>query len=117
MYLPAPYIIPGTGTEPDGTCVPDMGVHAIDPTSPELDPNAPQPFTETLILGYHAGKLAFLEPMVTQQYLKDRNEFTLDVPMPQSLGKSTMWPSKLSMRFDAAANEYMNELYDFQFVD
>lgn len=114
MYLPAPYIIPGTGTEPNGTCVPNMGVHAVNPTSPELNPDEPQPFTETLILGYHAGKLAFLEPMVTQQFLKERKAFMIDVPAPQSLGRSATWPSKLSMRFDADANEYVIELYEFK---
>jgi hypothetical protein len=109
--LPSPYIIPGTGLEPGGTCVPQMGVHAIDPTSPELNGS---PFTETLILGYHEGLPAFIEPMVTQSYFASHASYTRAIPLPALIGRDTRWPTSLVVSYDADADSYT--IYVSQFV-
>ncbi|MCC6747713.1 MAG: hypothetical protein IT371_08660 [Deltaproteobacteria bacterium] len=109
--IPAPFIIPGVGPEPDGTCAPKMGVHAIDPTSPEMSRSNPKPFTLTRVLGYTAGKLAFLEPMVTQAYLKEHKDFKLT--FPAAPGVTTAWPTTVSGTYDATAKTWSFVLTDF----
>lgn len=111
--IPTPYLIPGTGTGPDGTCEPAMGVHAIDPTSPELSMTNPQPFTRTLILGYHSGALAFVEPMVTRAYLQGHNDFSFAIPRPSVVGREVNWPSKFEGTYDSATDSYRLVLSGF----
>ena len=93
-HLPTPYFIPSTEIDPAGTCVPQMGVHAINPMSPELDPVSPTPFEKHLILGYDGGNLTFVEPMVAQSFFRDDKEAIGDIPRPEKLGRSTLWPGK-----------------------
>ncbi|MBW2523017.1 MAG: hypothetical protein JRI23_02520 [Deltaproteobacteria bacterium] len=104
--IPEPYFIPGTQPEPAGTCTPGMGVHALDPRSPELDSDDPQPFTHTLILGYHDGQFAFLEPMVTQELLRERGEFDYDLNPPAAGLDGRLWPTRVYGTYDAAAEAY-----------
>jgi hypothetical protein len=104
--VPDFYMIPGTGLEPDGSCVPKMGVHALDVRSGELQKDKPTPFTKTLILGYHAGALTFIEPMVTQAHFASRATWTWDIPQPKKLGRSVLWPSVLEATYDAGSGNY-----------
>ena len=108
--LPSPYFIPGLGMEPDGTCVPQMGVHALDPTSPELSGS---PFTETLILGYHAGSVIFIEPMITQATFASHTSYTRSIPKPESVGRRTQWPTVLTVTYDDEADTHSIVLSDF----
>ena len=96
-------MIPGTALEPEGSCVPAMGVHALDVRSPELQ-EEPEVFTRTLILGYHNAEITFIEPMVTQAHLAERSEWAWDVPRPTVLGRSVLWPATFEVSFDAAAD-------------
>jgi hypothetical protein len=96
--VPAGYAYPG----PQAT-VPEMGVHAL-PIA-ELAPGAP-PFTASMIVGFYNGEMTFLEPMVTQEKLLQKQSFTLDVPRPAVLGRSTRYPTRFAAIFDAQANAY-----------
>lgn len=60
-YLPASYVI-------EGATVPQMGTHWLDPSSPELPPTFAL-FTHTFIYGSTSGKVNFLEPMITRDFL------------------------------------------------
>jgi hypothetical protein len=104
--VPEPYFIPGTGLEPDGTCVPGMGIHALNPLSPELAQVEPEPFTHTLIYGYHGGELAFVEPMVTQEWLGARESFSYDIQRPGGIAADQLWPNRLTGSYDANAEAY-----------
>ena len=108
-YMPDMYMIPGTGLEtddPPGTCVPEMGVHAVDLTSGELAPEDPTEFTISYILGYHMGALAFIEPMMSQAYLATRPEISAAVKGPAKLGWSTMWPTQFDASYDDESGVY-----------
>lgn len=83
-YLPANYI----GIDP----VPTMGKHYVDVTSPEL---SGQPFTQTFILGSYDAKLAFWEPMITLDFLKNTTNFVRDIPQPAKYQKTGYYPTKM----------------------
>ena len=91
---------------PNGQCVPQMGTHASDLSSPELAQTNPATFTKTMILGYYKGAMTFIEPMMTQAYLQQKEAFTLNIPMAGELGKSTQLPTTFSGSFDATAKAY-----------
>jgi len=105
-HLPTPYIIPDTAIDPTGTCVPVMGVHAINPTSPELAPESTTPFTEHFILGYHNGSMTFIEPMIAQSFLAEGNEVTGAVPTPDTYGTATRYPTTWSLNLSEDGTEY-----------
>ena len=73
-YLAADYTIRG---EP----VAQMGTHWLDHTMPELPPTL-QPFTHVLIYGSYNGKVAFLEPMVTRDFLLGSTEVHKAIKQP-----------------------------------
>jgi len=107
--LPEHHIVTAPGAPPEGECVPEMGHHGIDLRSPELNPEAPQPFTKTMILGYYAGQFTFLEPMITKKYLMEKQSFTLPIYLPDQLPRETRYPT----RFHAFYNE---NTHMFEFV-
>ncbi|HZO86691.1 MAG TPA: hypothetical protein VFB38_00025 [Chthonomonadaceae bacterium] len=96
--IPAGYTYPGVNA-----VVPQMGAHA----SPDADfaPGAPA-FTKTLIFGYYGGNLTFLEPMITQAFLNQRQNFTIAVPRPAALGRNTLYPTLLTVTYNAGTNSY-----------
>ncbi len=95
--VPAPYFSPGD-------TVPYMGVHWIDPTSPELNP--PKPFSYTFIYGVNKGNLAFLEPMIAKSFLDSKTSVTTPIKQPTVFQKSGYYPTQYSIRYDDAAKEY-----------
>lgn len=103
--LPAGYVIP-----PD-TAVERMGVHALDPQSHEFHG---KPFTQTFLYGYHAGRLIFVEPMITLAYLQSRPDVTLPVTKPAAYSLSAYYPDSYRVRYDTAHDEYHVELLGLQ---
>ncbi len=114
--VPDWYMIPGTALDPEGSCEPAMGVHALDVRSPELQ-EEPEMFTRTLIVGYHNAEITFIEPMVTQAHLAERSEWTWNVPRPTVLGRSVLWPATFEVSFDAAADTYTLEFSGFSAIE
>lgn len=89
-YLPANYA-PTPGGEAK------MGTHWIDVTSPELAPTGAAPFTQTIIYGTFGGKVNFLEPMISLDFLKQRKSFTRLIPQPQQFSKDGSYPTQMSI--------------------
>lgn len=90
-HMPANYIRLPAG-------VPEMGVHWADPTSPELSGKGS--FTETLIYGSYDGKMTFMEPMVTYDFLKSKPNLTKAMPLPTKFAKAGYYPMKYSIKQD-----------------
>lgn len=88
-YMPSTYIRLPAG-------VPEMGVHWANPASPELAGSGK--FTETLIFGSYDGKLTFIEPMVSYDFLKNNPNLNKTVPLPAKFAKSGYYPMKYSIR-------------------
>jgi hypothetical protein len=86
-YLPPMHM----GADP----VPTMGKHWVDVTSPELNPNNPQPFTQTFIYGSYDSKVVFYEPMITLDFLKATSNFERTIPQPTKFEKTGYYPTKM----------------------
>jgi len=115
--LPPSYIIPSTAESPSGTCVPEMGVHALDFSAPELSPTDPAPFEHHLVIGFHDGELTFIEPMIAQEILQDEFGLTLPVPRPEVLGQSTEWPARWTLAMDPETSEIHIAFRDFSSIE
>lgn len=88
-FIPKPYIrLPGG--------VPAMGVHWADPTSKELAGTGK--FDQTLIYGSYDGKVTFIEPMVTLEFLKSSPNLTKALPTPTKFAKSGLFPMTYSIK-------------------
>ena len=88
-FIPKPYIRLPAG-------VPEMGVDWANPTSPELAGTGK--FTETLIYGSYDGKMTFIEPMVSYDFLKNSPNLTKNVPTPTKFAKAGYFPMKYSIK-------------------
>jgi hypothetical protein len=100
---PPPELMPAGYILPPGTAVPQMGVHAINPASPEFHG---QPFTATFIFGYYNKQQTFVEPMASLAFLKSKPSFSAAVPRPAAYTKPGAYPSAYSVKYDAAHKVY-----------
>jgi hypothetical protein len=103
--LPAGYVVP------PGTAVSRMGVHAIDPASPEFHG---QPFTATFIYGYYNKQLTFIEPMASLAFLQSKPTFSAALARPASYSKAGAYPSSYGIRYDEASGSYEVTLADLR---
>lgn len=110
MAAPFMFLPPNVPAE----CVPAMGYHALDPRAPELAQQNPAKFDKTLIMGYYDGKLSFVEPMMSREFMLKKEGFSFDVLKPAVVDKAGLYPRKLEMRFNAETNAYDVVLKDFQ---
>lgn len=98
--IPAGYVDPGIGP------VPLMGVHWVDPSSPELQPEDPTPFTRTFLYGTWDGRLIFAEPMVTTEHLGTRPNERIAIPVASRYDPEGYYPESYVIRWDEVAREY-----------
>ena len=103
--LPEGYVVP-----PD-TAVEKMGVHGIDPASPEFHG---QPFTRTFIYGYYKGRLTFVEPMVALSYLLSNPDVTARVKVPSTYSYPGFYPTKYRVGYDPERKLYFLSLMGLQ---
>lgn len=96
-YMPEGYILP------EGTEVPRMGAHAIDPTAPEFNK---LPFTKTFIYGFYDGQMVFLEPMVTKAFLETKPSVTDRIKLPKTYSQHAYYPTIYSIKYNAIQREY-----------
>lgn len=103
--LPAGYVVP------PGTAVSQMGVHAINPASPEFHG---KPFTATFIYGYYNKQLTFVEPMASVAFLQSKSTFSAPVARPAKFSKAGAYPSSYSIRYDETTKSYEVTLADLR---
>jgi len=96
-FIPADYILP------DGTEVPRMGAHWIDPTAPEFNKHA---FTKTYIYGSYNGRVAFIEPMMSKAFLETKPDVTEPIKQPEAYQKPGYYPTSYSVKYDPVRKEY-----------
>lgn len=80
-----------------GAPVPTMGLHWLDITSPELNPNNPVTFTQTFIYGSYNSKVIFQEPMITLAFLKTANNFERTIPQPAKFQQAGYYPTRMKV--------------------
>jgi hypothetical protein len=85
--------------------VPDMGVHWIDPKSPEFNG---KPFTTTFIYGFYGGRMTFVEAMMTNTFLQTNPSFSQTIALPQTYpNPGKYYPTGYSVGYDAATDSYV----------
>jgi hypothetical protein len=102
--MPAGYVYPG-----QLALVPFMGVHAFRPD--DIVPS--DQFTKIVLAGFYNNNLLFIEPMITQEFLLRRQSFSLNVPRPAVLGRSTLYPARFEATYDKKADAYYFVYSDF----
>lgn len=85
-YLPVNYVA--------GPPAPQMGLHWVDVTSPELNG---QTFTQTFIYGSYDGKVTFYEPMITKAFIDSKSEYVRDIPVPSKFAESGFYPTRMHL--------------------
>lgn len=96
-HMPVDYVLP------EGTEVPNMGAHAIDPGSDEFNG---KPFTHTFIYGFYDGEIIFLEPMMTLAFLKSLPSISTPVKQPQMYRPDFAYPAFYGTYYDADKKGY-----------
>jgi hypothetical protein len=105
-YMPASYIqLPGR--------VPNMGVHWINPAAPELNGEI---FEKNFTYGTYKEKLAFMEPMISLDYIKSKPTAAAETfPLPEAFQVSGYYPSKYEVTYNASRKEYLILMSEFSF--
>jgi hypothetical protein len=106
--LPNPAYIPANWFPAGG--VPFMGNHWIDPQAPELNG---QPFTTTFLYGSYDGKVTFMEPMITVDYIKGTEIRELPIKQPLKYAPAGNYPTSYVIRHNHAAKQYEITINDF----
>lgn len=101
--MPPADLVPERYILPAPLVFPRMGVHWVDPASPELNG---KPFTATFIYGSYDGKVIFAEPMITKAFLESKPQFSAALPQPARGRESGGYPSQYHVRWDAQAKEW-----------
>jgi len=109
-HFPAPEFVPAGYFAPEPAAVPMMGVHWLDPASPELNG---QEFTSTFIYGSWDGRMIFAEPMVTQAFLETKPDFGAPIPVAEQQQVPGYHPASYAVRWNEQAREYRISLGDF----
>ncbi len=100
--LPAAQLAPLYLETPGG--VPRMGAHVIDLTSPEIAGTGA--FTHTFIYGKYAGRLTFLEPMISEEFLLSKPDLEATIRKPASFGRTGHFPTAYTVGYNEAAKTY-----------
>jgi hypothetical protein len=106
---PAAQFIP-PGYQSTQTVVPRMGQHWFDPADPN---NAPGQFQHVFLYGFHAGKMVFLEPMITREFLLTETDFSGSVKQPTAYPKPGFYPTRYKVEFNQSDQTYLVTLDQF----
>jgi hypothetical protein len=104
--------------KPDQMCVPLMGFHSL-PLSEFTAPGVFQAgeFEKVMISGFYQGQNHFIEPMLTKALLEKHKNFSLPVPLPTSVGKTTLYPTKWSATYIKTSNSYKFAFTGFKSIN
>ena len=108
-YVPTDFV-PPPGT-PSANTIPGMGLHWLDQTEPPVP--GEYKFTETMINGSYDGVMTFIEPMITREWLLSHPSLDEPLKQPQAYQRAGLWPTKYTVRYDSAKDEYSVALVDF----
>lgn len=102
MMQPSPDALPADYA-PTPAGVPMMGWHWVDILSPEFHG---QPFTSTMVVGYYEGKMAFIEPMITQSFLNTHPHFNAPIRQPKMYPKSGYYPMDYEITYHHISDSF-----------
>lgn len=98
-----------------GDVIPGMGNHLINPNALEFQNVR---FRHTFVYGAFDGRLTFFEPMITKNFLRQRNEeVRTSISMPDTFPKPGWYPTEYSIRYLSGENAYAITLETFKQFD
>jgi hypothetical protein len=101
-----------TGYGAPELCVNAMGMHSW----PKADKGTV--WTGSIIMGFWATKVSFIEPMISKAKLLAKETFSLPIGKPVSAGgEHTLYPRRMTAKYDAAAATYAFELDQLEPID
>jgi hypothetical protein len=102
---------------PDGYGAPELCVNAMGMHSwPKADTGST--WTGSIIMGFWATKVSFIEPMISKAKLLEKKTFSLDVNKPASTGGAhTLYPRRLTAKYDDATSSYSFEFDKLEEID
>jgi hypothetical protein len=59
-----------------------------------------------MVVGYYAGNVIFVEPMITRSMLLQAQPFTLEIPALSAGAGNVRYPTGFRAEYDAAARSY-----------
>ena len=93
-------------------CVNAMGMHSW----PKADTGSA--WTGSIIMGYWATKVSFIEPMISKAKLLEKKTFELPIEKPASTGGArTLYPRRLTSKYDETAASYSFEFDQLEEID
>ncbi|KHJ74224.1 DUF5602 domain-containing protein [Rhodococcus sp. Chr-9] len=118
-YIPAAARVPDPRYVPEGyapsgdpltSTVAGMGLHWVDTTEAEHDPAAGHHLTETVLYGTWDGRQAFIEPMLSREWLATRPAHHEELRLPEAYHREGLYPTTYSVWWDEASQTYTVEL-------
>ncbi len=106
--FPDPSLIPDRYFAPMLDAVPAMGVHWLDPASPELNGET---FSRTMLFGSWDGEVIFAEPMITREFLMSKPALTFELPSASMSLPAGPLPSSYTVRWVPDTREYRVALH------
>lgn len=107
-------LLPAGYTQP-GPSLAEMGRHS-GPVWALFDPD----FLSTIMIaGFlpDASAMHFIEPMLSREFLLERNDFELPVPMPEVFGRLMLYPTRFTAEYDADSDAYHFVFSEFVMVE
>ncbi|MEQ9569828.1 MAG: DUF5602 domain-containing protein [Longimicrobiales bacterium] len=111
--LPVDELVPAGYVMPQLLPFPQMGLHWVDPTSPELNGAV---FTHTFIVGSWDGGFHFWEPMVTKAFLESRQNVAAPVALPRRAVRAGDYPTGYAIRWIESERAWRIALTDLMAV-
>jgi hypothetical protein len=111
-YIPQGYVDVATilGVPPEAATMPQMGLHWVDPMTPELHG---APFTHSYFFGSWDGRIIFGEPMISLAFLGTRPDVTTPIAQPQAYSPAGEYPGSYRIYWDGQRREIRIALTDF----
>lgn len=109
--------LPPTTAFPEGYGKPELCVNAMGQHSwPAADKGTD--WTGSIIMGFWATKVAFIEPMISKAKLTAKKTFVLEIGKPASTGGAkTLYPRRMTAKYDETAASYSFEFDTFEEID
>jgi Domain of unknown function (DUF5602) len=109
-YVPQDYALPPGGSAAE-QAVPGMGVHLVDSTDTSLVPGQ-YDFTQIVINGVWDGRYAFVEPMITRDFLMTEPDLEAPLKQPEAYQETASYPTSYAVSVDEDTGEYVVSLRD-----
>lgn len=109
-HYPPPLYLPRGYAPAPPISTPEMGVHWSNSAADELHDIR---FTQTLLYGTWDGRVVFVEPMITREFLMSKPDMTIPIAMPEKHAAAGIYAAAYIIRWNKELGEYQVALTRF----